>query len=268
MFRPTRLTLVLGLSLLGLFELVGPSYGQQGQQKDTGVRPVSTPPASSPAPAAPVAAKPILIGSIDVDKVLMEYDKFKVANETIRAESLERYKQLMDLANQGKQEQEKFQRFAAGSADQRKSEDRITQLKAQIEALRVNSEREFTQKEAETMANIYNEIAGMTKNVAKNRGMTFVVKYSDTPATGSEPNSVVAAMSRTMLYADPSVDITGDVIKYLNWYYKQSGGPAPKNNAPMNPAGIAPAAGQVPPAQQAPAQPTAPTAGRPVVPRN
>ena len=44
------------------------------------------------------------------------------------------------------------------------------------------------------MATIYNEIAAMTKGVAKSYGMTFVVKYSDAPASGSEPNSVMAAM--------------------------------------------------------------------------
>jgi Skp family chaperone for outer membrane proteins len=239
--------------LLGVFGLVGLSFGQQ---KDGRVQPATNPPANNP--AAPAAAvKPISIGSIDVDRVLKDYDKFKVANETIRAESMARYKELMDLANQGKAEQEKHGRFAAGSADQKKCEDRITQLKAQIEALRENSEREFTQKEAETMATIYNEIASMAKAVAKQRGMTFVVKYSDTPATGSEPNSVVAAMSRTILYSDPSVDISGDVVKFLNYYYKQNGGPAPKSTSMSMPGQPAPPVG---------GQPATAPAGRPAGP--
>jgi Skp family chaperone for outer membrane proteins len=268
MLRPTRATLVVGLTLVGVFGLVGRSFGQQ--QGDPRVQPVASPPASNPtpvarptaAPATPSAAMPLSIGSIDVDRVLKDYDKFKVANETIRAESLERYQQLMKLANEGKQEQEKHQRFAQGSPDQKKSEDRITQLKAQIEALRENSEREFTQKEAETMATIYNEIAAMSRSVAKKRGMAFVVKYSDSPANGNEPNSVVAAMSRTILYSDPSVDITNEVTLYLNHFYKQSGGPAPKGN-PMSMPGQP---GQAnPPARQPqmapPARPATPGVG-------
>ncbi len=258
MLRPTRPTLVVGLSLLGILGLVGQSLGQ-APQKDAGVRPATNPPAggatAAPAPAA--QPKPLLIGSIDMDRVLKDYDKFKVANETIKTESLERYRQLMTLANEGKAEQEKHGRFAPGSADQKRCEDRMTQIKAQIEALRENSQREFEQKEAESMATIYNEIAGMTKSVAKQRGMTFVVKYSDTPATGSEPNSVVAAMSRTMLYADPSVDITDAVVKYLNYYYNQSGGPAPKGNTAATPGQTAPPANQVPQQPTAPANRTA-----------
>jgi Skp family chaperone for outer membrane proteins len=247
----------VGLTVLGVSGLVAQSFGQQ---KDPGVRPATTPPASAPGTAAPAATMPLLIGSIDVDRVLKDYDKFKVANETIRAESLERYNQLMKLANEGKQEQEKHERFTKGSPDQKRCEDRIIQLKAQIEALRENSEREFTQKEAETMATIYNEVAAMSRSVAKKHNMAFVVKYSDAPASGNEPNSVVAAMSRTILYSDPSVDITNEVILYLNHFYKQSGGPAPK---PVSTTAPGQQPGQTnPPARQqqqtAPARPAAP----------
>jgi Skp family chaperone for outer membrane proteins len=256
MLRPTRTTLVVGLTLAGVIGLAGRSFGQG--PNDPRLQQAGNPPRSNPAPqpvaappAIPAAPTPLVIGSIDMDRVLKDYDKFKVANETIRAEAYERYQQLMKLANEGKQEQEKYARFLEGSPDQKKAMDRITQLKAQIEALRENSEREFTQKDAENMAMIYNEIAVMTRSVAKKRGMTFVVKYTDAPASGNEPNSVVAAMSRTILFADPSVDITNDVIKYLNYFYKQSGGPAPKNNLPASP-GHSPQPGAHQQPQQAP----------------
>ncbi len=233
MYRPTRATLAMGLCLVGVAGLVGRSFGQQGDPK---VRTTANPAPAADASAARVAPKPIAIGSIDMDKVLKDYDKFKVANENIRAEALARHNGLMALATEAKQEQEKYQRMTPGSPDAKKCEDKITQLKAQFEAGRENAEREFTQKEAETMATIYNEIAAMTKGVAVSRQMAFVVKYSDTLASGSEPNSVMAAMGRTVLFADPSVDITPTVIYWLNMRYKESGGPPPKNTVTNLPA--------------------------------
>jgi outer membrane protein len=228
MLRSTRATLVVGLCLTGVAGLVSRSFGQnQGQAPRPEAQ--KTDVQAKTASVAPTP-KPVSIGSIDMDKVLKDYDKFKVANESIRAEALDRHNSLMKLATEAKQEQEKHQRMTPGSPDAKKCEDRLTQLKAQFEAGRENAEREFTQKEAETMATIYNEVATMARGVAQQRGMAFVVKYSDQPASGSEPNSVVAAMSRTILFADPSVDITGDVTKWLNYRYKASGGPAPKNN--------------------------------------
>jgi Skp family chaperone for outer membrane proteins len=224
----------MGLCLVGVAGLVSRSFGQQGDAK---VRTAANPAPATDATAARVAPKPAMIGSIDIEKVLKDYDKFKVANENIRAEALARHQSLMAIANEAKQEQDKYQRMSPGSPDAKKCEDKITQLKAQFEAGRENAEREFTQKEAETMATIFNEIAAMTKGVAQQRQMAFVVKYTDAPASGSEPNSVMAAMGRTILFADPSVDITPYVIHYLNMRYKESGAPAPKNTTTTMPNG-------------------------------
>jgi Skp family chaperone for outer membrane proteins len=241
MYRPTRATLAMGLCLVGVAGLVGRSFGQQG---DARVQKTATPAPAAEAAAARVAPKPLLIGSIDVEKVLKDYDKVKVTSENVRAEMLARHNSLMAIAAEAKQEDEKFQRMAPNSPDAKKCEDKLTQLKAQFEASRENAQREFTQKEAEMMAVIYNEVSAMTKGVALQRGMTFVVKYSDAMANGSEPNSVMATMSRTILFADPGVDITRDVTYYLNQRYRESGGPAPKNttNAMQNNGSIAPKA--------------------------
>ena len=46
----------------------------------------------------------------------------------------------------------------------------------------------------------------------------------------------MAAMGRTILYADPSVDITPYVIHWLNQRYKESGGAAPKATTTALPA--------------------------------
>jgi Skp family chaperone for outer membrane proteins len=232
MLRSTRATLTVGLCLVGVAGLVGRSFGQG--PADSKVRPTGAAATSNNAApaAAPAPLGPLSIGSIDMDSVLKNYDKFKVATETLRAEALTRHNDLMKIATEAKQQTEQLQRMGPGTPDAKKCEDKITQLKAQFEAGRENAEREFTQKEAETMATIYNEIQLYAKWVAKNKNMSFVVKYSEQAASGSEPNSVMAAMSRTILYADPRVDITRDVTYYLNEAYKASGGQPPKATAP------------------------------------
>ena len=72
--------------------------------------------------------------------------------------------------------------------------------------------------------------------------MTYVVKVSNEPITGANPNSVMAAMSKTVVYADPSSDVTNDVIYNLNLRYKKAGGVTPKA-ATATPAATAPAGG-------------------------
>ena len=54
------------------------------------------------------------------------------------------------------------------------------------------------------------------------------MQVSNAPIAGSDPNSVMAAMARTVVYADARNDITKDVVYNLNRNYKAAGGTVPK----------------------------------------
>jgi outer membrane protein len=81
----------------------------------------------------------------------------------------------------------------------------------------------------------------MVGRVAKWRKMTYIVKVSNQPISGANPNSVMAAMANTMVYADSRNDITNDVVFNLNKMYKSTSGPAPRGSAAgaSTPAGAA-----------------------------
>ena len=54
------------------------------------------------------------------------------------------------------------------------------------------------------------------------------MKVSSDPVSATNPDSVYAEMSKTILYSDPRNDLTAEVIRQLNARYKQQGGVAPK----------------------------------------
>jgi Skp family chaperone for outer membrane proteins len=215
----TRAAWALGLGFAGLAIAVGPTLGQQ---QDAGVR-KTTATASSPK-----AAVPAVIGSVDLDAVFKGYDKVKADSEEFKSAALLKKNALMKLQAEAQQEQEMLAKLAPGSPDVKKHEERITALKAQHQAGMESAEREFAQKEAQALATLYQEIQVMVTRIAQHRGMTYVVKVSNEPITGANPNSVMAAMSKTVVYADPSSDVTRDVIYNLNLRYKKAGGVAPK----------------------------------------
>ena len=247
MLRSTRAALAVGLGCVGVAGLVGQSVGQQQDGKVRQVASAAPNPGTAPAPAAMPA---VSIGTINVEEVFKSYDKVKVQGETLNAEAMLRFNSLNKLAEEGKQAQKELERFAPGSPDAKKIENRMVELKAQIEAGKSNAQREFAQKETETMTGIYNEIAEMAAGVARQRGMTFIVKYNEGKIQGSDPDSAMAQMSKTIVYADPRVDVTAETIKFLNYRYKIAGGPAPKT-----PNGPAPAPAAAPGATGRPATP-------------
>ena len=220
MVASSRGILAIGLGLAGLAYLVAPTLGQVPQQ-DGSVRKTTSPtPATPPAPVAPV------IGTVDIELVFKSYEKVKVSNKDYNAALLARKNELMRIMSEAQEEAQMLSKFAPGTDDYKKHEDRVTELKARHEAGREQAEREFAQRQAEAMATLYKEIQEMVKKVAQWRKMNYVVRVSNQPIAGSDPNSVMAAISSTLVYADNRNDITNDVIFNLNRFYKATAAPA------------------------------------------
>jgi len=221
----SRAAVAVGFGVVGVGLLVGPTLGQQ----DGGVQKANTRAAAAPKPAAPA-----VIGTVDLGNVFKNYDKFKVAQEEFKSAAMAKSNELMKLMNEAQTEADQLAKMTPGSHDYKKHEDKISDLKAKHEAGREQAQRDFTLREAEMMSTIYKEVSEMVAAVAAQRGMTYVVKVSNEPVNASNPNSVVAAIERAVVYADPKNDITEVVVYWLNQRYKAAGGTAPKASTPSS----------------------------------
>ena len=111
----------------------------------------------------------------------------------------------------------------------------MLELKAKVEAGQESAQREFALKQAESLATLYKEIQGVTARVATWRKINYVLKVSTKPPSGTDPNSVMAAVAEPVIYADPRNDITNDVVYYLNQYYRATKNPAGTSKASARP---------------------------------
>jgi outer membrane protein len=235
----------IGLSLAGVIYLVAPSQGQ-GPKGDARVQATAANGNSGRTAGALKPATPTVVGTVDLDQVFKNYDKVKAAMKDLSSQIQIRKGELMKYDEEGRQEMELMRKFQPGSADYRKHEDKLTELKAKIEAGREQYQRELELRQAETMAILYQEVQMYAGWVAKQRGITHVMVASNTRPSGSDPNSVLAAVNRPVIYADPRNDITDDVVLYLNQTYNKMGKQTEKPAARPQPAnGGAPGAAAV-----------------------
>jgi Skp family chaperone for outer membrane proteins len=237
----SRKILPLGVGLLAAITLAGPAFGQAPAQ-DGGLRKTASQTQAAPAAAAdPAVPKPVtaVFGTVDVEKVFKDYDKVKTQQEEFKAAALARQNELLKIQSEAQEEANKLQKMTPNSVDARKIEERLTELKAKLEAGRESAQRDFALRESEMLATLYKEVQDMVRRIAVYRGMTYVVQVSTEPISGTNPNSVMAAMAKTVVYADPQNDITRDVVYNLNRAYQAAGGTAPR-------AAAAPAAGARP----------------------
>jgi Skp family chaperone for outer membrane proteins len=241
-----RKILAIGLGLAGVVYLVAPTQGQgpQGPKGDTRVQAAANGSANGAQTTGSLKpATPTVVGSIDLDQVFKNYDKVKACMKDLQSQIQVRKAELMKYDEQGRQEMELLRKFQPGSTDYRKHEDRITELKAKIDASREQYQREMELRNAETIAIIYKEVQLYAGWVAKQRGITHVMVVANTPPSGSDPNSALAAINRPVVYADSRNDITEGVIFYLNRTYKGLNKGIEKPAARQQPAGGGPGAG-------------------------
>lgn len=235
----SRAIVAVGLSLVGTGCLAGLAFAQPPQ--DAGVRKTAATQTQASAPASPKALAPPVIGTVDIKAVFTNYDKVKVQQEEFQAAAVAKRTELQKIATDAQDEASKLSKMTPNSLDSKKIEEKLTQLKAAMEAGRENAQREFALRESEMLATLYKEVSEMVEAIAKYKGITYVIQVNNEPVSGSNPDSVMAAMAKTVVYASPANDITKDVWFNLNKRYKAAGGPAPKAAAatasPASPAG-------------------------------
>jgi outer membrane protein len=231
----SRAAWALGLGLFGAALLAGQSHGQNNPA-DSSVRKTS----NAQSATAPQLLEPARIGWIDLDKVMREYKKVKFTSAEFTKDAEKKRIQLDRLNSELRQVTKELEAMAPNSNDFKAKESKFTQLKAQLDAEQNQAQIEFARREAELLGTIYKEVQDMAAAVARYKKMSYVMRVSNESITAAEPKSVIAAMARTVVYADPKCDITEMVILNLNDRYERinpeakAAAPAPASTAAGN----------------------------------
>jgi outer membrane protein len=230
--RQTAVACGVGVTLLMSAVLVARSSGQ-----DPAVRQTST---SSQTAGRPQMS-PAVIGSIDMEAVFKGYKKVEFLKDEIEVAAKAKQAQLTKLMSEAQQVAKEMESLQPGSEDFKAHDAKLTEYRVQLDTAREQAQKEFAEREAKALATIYKEIEQVVKRVAVYNKMSYVVRVSNEPISGTDPNSVMAAMSRAVVYSDPSTDITVTVVQLLNHQYQSTAGqraarPAPSASANANPA--------------------------------
>jgi outer membrane protein len=229
----TRALTAMAFVALGAVAIGGRSIGQDGAVQKT-----SADAGAGTRPRLPSA----VVGVIDMDAVFKAYTKVEFIRQEIEAEATARKADLNKIQADAQQLAKQMEQLTPGTPDFKNHDDRLTKLQAEFAAAREKAQRDFAQKEAEALATIYKEIQAMVESVAKHNHMNYVLRVSNEAVSGADPQSALAAMSRSVVWSDGSSDITEMVVKLLNQQYQSSGSgrpaaaPATKASAPQQPA--------------------------------
>ena len=95
-------------------------------------------------------------------------------------------------------------------ADQRqKAEDRLRSKQQEIQTYEQNASADFQSERDASNNKLYDKLSGFAKTYAKEKGYKLVLTYSKA--------------NPTILFGDPALDVTADVVKKLNDAYAKEG---------------------------------------------
>jgi RNA polymerase sigma factor (sigma-70 family) len=163
------------------------------------------------------------IGSIDLNAVHKRCERIRAAHREFTDARLARTNELARAQAEMQAEVEIVSKLIPGSADHTKHENRVTELKARYDAAREQAESEFNRRQAETMATLYKEIQDAVAALAKEKGLTYVVRVFPEPRPDSEFSELSHAVDASVVYADPRNDLTEEVIAELDRRFHAGG---------------------------------------------
>lgn len=148
-----------------------------------------------------------LIVYINSDTLSKNYNYVKDMDKRLTGKSDAAKSDLQSKGQAFQREVAEYQKTASTlPADQRQTtEQRLQREQQQLQSYQQNASAEIQDEQSKEMAKLYDKIADFTKTYAKTKGYKMVLTYSKN--------------NTSMLYGDPSLDITADVVKQLNDAY-------------------------------------------------
>lgn len=163
--------------------------------------------ATATAPAAAATPGKTDIVYVNSDSLLNKYDYFKDMSKRLQAKSDAAKSDLQSKGIAFQREVADYQKTANTlSADQRAStEQRLQRKQQELQAYQQNASAQVQNESASEQSKLYDKVADFAKIYAKEKGYKLVLTYSKA--------------NPTVLFGDPSLDVTQDVVKRLNELY-------------------------------------------------
>lgn len=147
---------------------------------------------------------------LNSDSLSEKYQYFKDIKSKLENKVKKAQADLQSKSTAFQREVAEYQKNAAtmSAADRQATEQKLARKQDELARLDQTASSSIAKDESEEFNNVYNKITEFLKKHASDNGYKLVLTYSK-----SNP---------TVLYADPSLEITNEVIKQLNEEYKSS----------------------------------------------
>jgi len=178
-------------------------------------RPAAPPVAA--APAAPTAASQAThVAVIDVGYVFKNHSRFKAAMDRMKEEVMAAENTLKADRDRINGMMEQIKGFNPGTPEFKKLESEIAKAQGDFNVDAQLQKKEFMDREAKVYLSVYTEVEKAVEQFAREHRIAIVHRFDGDPVDNSDRNQILRGITKPIVYIEPGIDITPDVLKMLN----------------------------------------------------
>ncbi|MEY3204192.1 MAG: hypothetical protein RLZZ21_523 [Planctomycetota bacterium] len=170
-------------------------------------------PAAAPArPATPSAH----VAVIDVGYIFKNHARFKQAMDKMKDEVMAAENGLKGERDRINGLMEQLKGFNVGTPEYKKLEAEVAKAQGDFSVNAQLQKKDFMDREAKVYLQVYNEIERAVSQFAREHGIAVVHRFDGDPVDSADRNRILGSITKPIVYYDPQIDITPDVLKMLN----------------------------------------------------
>ena len=175
------------------------------------------PSATAPRAAATAAAVPAAhTAVIDIGYIFKNHARFKAAMDKMKDEVLAAENALKAERDRINGLMEQLKGFNVGTPEYKKLEAEVAKAQGDFNVNAQLQKKDFMDREAKVYMQVYGEIEQAVGQFARQHGIAVVHRFDGDPVDGTDRNRILGNITRPIVYHDPQVDITPDVLRMLN----------------------------------------------------
>jgi len=177
-------------------------------------------PAAPPVAAAPVvptaASQATHVAVIDVGYVFKNHARFKGAMDRMKEEVMAAENTLKADRDRINGMMEQIKGFNPGTPEFKKLESEIAKAQGDFNVDAQLQKKEFMDREAKVYLSVYTEVEKAVEQFAREHRIAIVHRFDGDQIDNSDRNQILRGITKPIVYIEPGIDITPDILKMLN----------------------------------------------------
>lgn len=171
-------------------------------------------------PAAAAAARSATpanhVAVIDVGYIFKNHTRFKSAMDKMKDEVLAAENALKGERDRINGLMEQLKGFNVGTPEYKKLEAEVAKAQGDFSVNAQLQKKDFMDREAKVYLQVYTEIERAVSQFARDNGIAVVHRFDGDTVDSGDRNRILGSITKPIVYYDPQIDITPDVLRMLN----------------------------------------------------